>query len=142
MSFYTIQKNADGYELFLENGVFDENGIVKAREILVAECKGKLQKRHDEYWKARNDYIDEIVTLQDVLEYKLEKYGDNFPSGAINRRIDELNKKAEDERKESFRIFNILNSRNDDAILNYYGYKIVQVPIFSHCDENLLKEFV
>ena len=91
MSFYTIQKNVDGYELFLENGVFDENGIVKAREILVAECKGKLQKRHDEYWKARNDYIDEIVTLQDVLEYKLEKYGDNFPSGAINRRIDELN---------------------------------------------------
>ena len=56
--------------------------------------------------------------------------------------LKELDKKIEKTTAEIEKMNSIMSKGTIAEILDYCGYRIVKVPISSHCDENLLKEFI
>lgn len=142
MAFYMIQENWNGYENFFENGVFDENGIKEAVEILCKICKKKIKERIDYAQKSLIQYKKDRDLLCEVRDFYKAENVDYTPNNFGEEKIGELTGKIIREQKEIDEYKSLLNSSDKNAILNKYGYKIVEVPIFDYCNEKLLKEFI
>lgn len=142
MSFYTIQENWNGYENFFENGVFDENGIKEAKEILVSHLKDKIEEELSSMRKDIMSYEQERDLLWDALYFYEQNGYKIYHKDYINSKIGELTDKIA-KKQEAFDNYKaMLKSGTEDEIFAWKGYKIVEVPIFDHCNEEILREFI
>ena len=142
MSFYVIQENWGGYENFFEDGVFDENGIKEAAEILCNICEKRIKDKISYIQKSLIQHEKDRDLLCDVRDFYKTTKGSCMPSNFGEEKIKEFAEKIIREQKEIDEYKNLLNSSDKNVILNKYGYKIVEVPVFDYCNEKLLKDFI
>lgn len=144
MSFYYIKDNYftvdDTCNVNPNIGIFSEVGIEDAKKKLAVKCKEDIQDDLERKQSILNGYDMEYRRLMALIDFwNATKKIDNAKDSVISR-LNELEKKMEDETKETQRLIGLLNSDDLDEVLKESKYEVVEIPILDSCSEEALKE--
>lgn len=142
MSFYVIKDkgyNDTSFAVDLEVGIFDEDGIKEAKPLLVEKCKKFIQERIDSRNSILIPHKNERDTILEIRNY-YKSIGKEKPY--MEERLKDLDKKIKSEELDVIGWRRALDSNNADNIIGMAGYDIVEVPVLSHCDKDILWEFL
>lgn len=142
MSFYVIKDkgyNDTSFAVDLEVGIFDEDGIKEAKPLLVEKCKKIIQERIDSRNSILIPHKNERDTILEIRNY-YKSIGKEKPY--MEERLKDLDKKIKSEELDVIGWRRALDSNNADNIIGMAGYDIVEVPVLSHCDKDILWEFL
>lgn len=144
MSFYYIKNNnfveEDTCYVNPDVGIFSEIGIEDAKKKLVSKCKEDIRDDLERKQSILNEHDMEYRRLMALINFwNATKKIDNAKDSVISR-LNELEKKMEDETKETQRLIGLLNSDDLDEILKESKYEVVEIPILDSCSEEALKE--
>lgn len=144
MSFYAIIDTKYNGETFLDLdvGIFDENGIEEAKKLLYVECYKRISCEYESKQSILKSHQEEQKVLSDMLKYfsSIDKVMQS--KDAVIERLNRLEEKVTNEQLKTQRLVHLLNSDNMDDVIKEAGYKIVEVPVLNHCDDEILKEFL
>lgn len=144
MSFYYIKNNyfveEDTCEVNPDIGIFSEIGIKDAKEKLVTRCKEDIREDLERKQLILNDHDMEYRRLMALLDFWNATKKIDSAKEAVIRRLNELEKKMENETAETQRLIGLLNSDDLDEILEESKYEVVEIPILDSCSEEALKE--
>lgn len=87
-------------------------------------------------------YERERDVLSDVLYFYEQNCSKTYREEYIKSKIEDLTNKVNQKQEVANKYKAMIESGNKDEVIAWKGYKIAKVPIFSHCDEELLKEFI
>lgn len=142
MSFYIIKDrdyNDTTFAVDLEVGIFDEDGIKEAKPLLVEKCKKIIHERIDSRNSILIPHKNERDTILEIRNY-YKSIGKEKPY--MEERLKDLDKKIKSEELDVIGWQRALDSNNADNIIGMAGYDIVEVPVLSHCDKDILWEFL
>ena len=142
MSFYIIKDrgyNDTTFAVDLEVGIFDENGIKEAKPLLVEKCQKIIHERIDSRNSILIPHKNERDTILEIRNY-YKSIGKEKPY--MEERLKDLDKKIKSEELDVIGWQRALDSNNADNIIGMAGYDIVEVPVLSHCDKDILWEFL
>lgn len=142
MSFYVIKDrgyNDTTFAIDLEVGIFDENGVKEAKVLLTEKCKKIIQERIDSRNSILIPHKNERDTILEIRNY-YKSIGKEKPY--MEERLKDLDKKIKSEELDVIGWQRALDSNNADNIIGMAGYDIVEVPVLSHCDKDILWEFL
>ena len=142
MSFYVIKDrgyNDTTFAVDLEVGIFDENGVKEAKVLLTERCKKIIQERIDSRNSILIPHKNERDTILEIRNY-YKSIGKEKPY--MEERLKDLDKKIKSEELDVIGWQRALDSNNADNIIGMAGYDIVEIPVLSHCDKDILWEFL
>lgn len=150
MSFYYIQNTRlmSEYEMNycsvdLDIGVFDQEGIDDAKNLLYSECYKIISRECDRKQSILKSHQEEQKVLSDMLKYFNTVDKVTQSKDAVIERLNHLEKKIADETAETQRLIKILDCfENTDEVIKEAGYKIVEIPVLDYCDNDILKELM
>lgn len=144
MSFYAIidTKYYDKSLLDPDIGIFNEDGIKEAKKLLYVECYERVSCEYESKQSILKSHQEEQKVLSDMLRYFSSVDKVMQSKDAVIRRLDRLENKVTNEQLETQHLIHLLNSDNMDDVIKEAGYKVVEVPVLDHCNDEILKEFL
>lgn len=144
MSFYAIIDTKYLGESFLDPdiGIFNEDGIKEAKKLLYVECCKEVSCKYESKQSILKSHQEEQKVLSDMLKYFSSADKVMQSKDAVIIRLDKLENKIANEQLETQRLIHLLNSDNMDDVIKEAGYKVVEIPVLDHCDNEILEEFL
>lgn len=141
--YYILDKSEDdGWaNINLNIGIFDETSIEEIKNQLFFKKKACAKESLNvcNYNIDHNEKEKESLTkVINICKSVKEDYAEDF----IENRLCELNKSIISGKHLAEYYSSIAESDDIDYVLKESGYKIVEVPVCSHCNDKTLKEFI